>query len=148
MAGRACWCRTRRAKPHRHEQAIRPRQTVIRRRIPQTAQAADVPDDWDRFVIPGNYYAVSYGLRRRGIVGSMGSDPLPPVGVSELVTRWQFAPVVTGFVVVAAGLYLWGVLRVRRRHPARPWPLWRTALFLGGLAVVVIATEGRRRQLR
>ena len=48
---------------------------------------------------------------------------------------------VTGFVVVAAGLYLWGVLRVRRRHPARPWPLWRTALFLGGLAVVVIATQ-------
>ena len=34
-----------------------------------------------------------------------------------------------------------GVLRVRRRHPARPWPLYRTALFLGGLAVVVIATE-------
>ena len=47
----------------------------------------------------------------------------------------------TGFVVLAAGLYLWGVLRVRRRHPARPWPLWRTALFLGGLAVVVIATQ-------
>ena len=43
--------------------------------------------------------------------------------------------------MVAAGLYLWGVLRVRRRHPARPWPLWRTALFLGGLAVVVIATQ-------
>jgi cytochrome c oxidase assembly factor CtaG len=42
---------------------------------------------------------------------------------------------------VAGGLYLWGVLRVRRRHPARPWPLWRTTLFLGGLAVVVIATE-------
>jgi putative copper resistance protein D len=58
-----------------------------------------------------------------------------------VVSRWQFAPVVTGFVVVAAGLYLWGVLRVRRRHPARPWPLPRTALFLGGLAVVVIATQ-------
>ncbi len=66
---------------------------------------------------------------------------LPPFGLPEIVSRWQFAPVVTGFVVVAAGLYLWGVLRVRRRHPARPWPLWRTALFLGGLAVVVIATQ-------
>src|SRR6185437_15323299 len=43
--------------------------------------------------------------------------------------------------VVTAGLYLWGVLRVRRRHPARPWPLYRTALFLSGLAIVVIATE-------
>jgi putative copper resistance protein D len=30
---------------------------------------------------------------------------------------------------------------VRRRHPARPWPLYRTALFLGGLAVIVIATQ-------
>ena len=71
----------------------------------------------------------------------MESEALPPLSVAELVTRWQFAPVVTGFVVVVAGLYLWGVLRVRRRHPARPWPLPRTALFLGGLAVVVIATE-------
>jgi putative copper resistance protein D len=43
--------------------------------------------------------------------------------------------------VIAAGLYLWGVLRVRRRHPARPWPLRRTAAFLGGLGVVVIATQ-------
>jgi putative copper resistance protein D len=33
------------------------------------------------------------------------------------------------------------VLRVRRRHPGRPWPLWRSALFLGGLAVIVIATQ-------
>ena len=66
---------------------------------------------------------------------------LPPFSLAEVVSRWQFAPVVTGFVVVAAGLYLWGALRVRRRHPARPWPLYRTALFLGGLAVVVIATQ-------
>ena len=66
---------------------------------------------------------------------------LPPFSLAEVATRWQFAPVVTGFVVVAAGLYLWGVLRVRRRHPARPWPLWRTTLFLGGLAVIVIATQ-------
>ncbi len=72
---------------------------------------------------------------------SLGGVDLPPFGLLEVVSRWQFAPVVTGFVVVAAGLYLWGVRRVRRRHPARPWPLSRTALFLGGLAVVVIATE-------
>ena len=71
----------------------------------------------------------------------MGDAALPPVSVLELVGRWQFAPVVTAFAVLAAGLYLWGVLRVRRRHPARPWPWYRTALFLGGLAVVVLATE-------
>jgi cytochrome c oxidase assembly factor CtaG len=71
----------------------------------------------------------------------MADQALPPFSFIEAVGRWQFAPVVTGFAVVAGGLYLWGVVRVRRRHPARPWPLWRTAMFLGGLAVVVIATE-------
>src|SRR6266568_9397389 len=71
----------------------------------------------------------------------MGDQALPLLTLLQAVSRWQFAPVVTGLVVVAAGLYLWGVLRVRRRHPARPWPLWRAAAFGAGLAVVVIATQ-------
>ena len=66
---------------------------------------------------------------------------LPPFGWSAVVTQWQFAPVVTVFAVVFAGLYGWGVVRVARRHPARPWPLWRTGMFAGGLAVIVIATQ-------
>jgi cytochrome c oxidase assembly factor CtaG len=66
---------------------------------------------------------------------------LPPFGWEPAVTQWQFAPIVTGFVVIAAGLYLWGTRRVARRHPARPWLAWRTAMFGSGLAVVVIATE-------
>jgi cytochrome c oxidase assembly factor CtaG len=66
---------------------------------------------------------------------------LAPFGWSAVVTQWQFAPIVTGFVVVAAGLYGWGVVRVARRHRARPWPAWRTAIFAGGLAIVVIATQ-------
>jgi putative copper resistance protein D len=66
---------------------------------------------------------------------------LPPFGVARIVGQWQFAPVVTAFAVIAAGLYLWGANRVRRKHPARPWPWWRTGLFLGGLAVIVLATE-------
>jgi putative copper resistance protein D len=66
---------------------------------------------------------------------------LPPFGWSAVVTRWQFAPVVTVLVVALAGLYLWGVVRVARRHPKNPWPLWRTGMFLAGLAVIVIATQ-------
>jgi cytochrome c oxidase assembly factor CtaG len=66
---------------------------------------------------------------------------LRPFGWQAVGTVWQFAPVVTGAVVAAAGLYLWGVVRVARRHPARPWPAWRTGMFLAGLAVVVLATE-------
>jgi cytochrome c oxidase assembly factor CtaG len=66
---------------------------------------------------------------------------LRPFGWHAVIADWQFAPIVTGFVVIFAALYLWGVVRVARRHPARPWPAWRTGMFLGGLAVVVLATE-------
>ena len=66
---------------------------------------------------------------------------LPQFGVSAVVTQWQFAPIVTGVVVVLAGLYGWGVIRVARRHPARPWPRWRTAFFGAGLLVIVVATQ-------
>jgi cytochrome c oxidase assembly factor CtaG len=66
---------------------------------------------------------------------------LPAFGWQAVFTRWEFAPVVTGAVAAAAALYLWGAWRVGRRHPARPWPWWRTALFLGGLGMVVLATE-------
>jgi cytochrome c oxidase assembly factor CtaG len=66
---------------------------------------------------------------------------LPQFGLSSVLTQWQFAPVVTAFVVLAAILYGWGVLRVARRHPARPWPPWRTAMFAAGLVVIVLATQ-------
>jgi putative copper resistance protein D len=66
---------------------------------------------------------------------------LPPFGWHAVLTQWQAAPVVTASVVVLASLYLWGVVRVRREHPARPWPRWRTGLFLAGLAVTVIALQ-------
>jgi cytochrome c oxidase assembly factor CtaG len=66
---------------------------------------------------------------------------LPPFGWHAVVTQWQFAPIVTGAVVAAAGSYLWGAVRVARRHPARPWPAWRGAMFLGGLAAIAVATQ-------
>jgi cytochrome c oxidase assembly factor CtaG len=66
---------------------------------------------------------------------------LPPFGLSAAVTQWQFAPVVTGVAAIAVALYGWGVIRVRRRHPARPWPIWRTCLFTAGIAVIVLATQ-------
>jgi putative copper resistance protein D len=66
---------------------------------------------------------------------------LPPFGWQAVLTQWQVAPVVTASVLVAGGLYLWGVLRVARRHPARPWPIGRAGMFLGGLAVIVLATQ-------
>jgi len=71
----------------------------------------------------------------------MGSPGLPPFSWTEAVSNWQFAPVVTAFAVIAGALYLWGVIRVARRHPARPWSWLRTASFLLGLLVVVLATQ-------
>jgi cytochrome c oxidase assembly factor CtaG len=66
---------------------------------------------------------------------------LPPFDWGEAVTNWQFAPIVTGFTVVLAAAYLWGALRVRKRHPRRPWPLGRTIMFLLGLLVINVATQ-------
>jgi cytochrome c oxidase assembly factor CtaG len=66
---------------------------------------------------------------------------LPPFGIAAVFAHWQFAPVVTGAVVLLAGLYGWGVIRVARRHPARPWPAWRSCLFGLGLLAAVLATE-------
>ncbi|HEY4462759.1 MAG TPA: cytochrome c oxidase assembly protein [Streptosporangiaceae bacterium] len=71
----------------------------------------------------------------------MASEMLPPFSLAEALGRWQFAPVVTAITVAVAAVYLWGVVRVARRHPARPWPRWRTGLFLAGLLVIVLATE-------
>lgn len=66
---------------------------------------------------------------------------LPPFGWSEAATNWQFAPLVTAFTTVVAAAYLWGAIRVRRRHPRRPWPLRRTILFFLGLLVINVATQ-------
>ena len=66
---------------------------------------------------------------------------LPPFSWSEAAANWQFAPIVTAFTALLAAAYLWGVLRVRRRHPRRPWPLRRTTPFFLGLIVVNLATQ-------
>jgi cytochrome c oxidase assembly factor CtaG len=66
---------------------------------------------------------------------------MPPFGLQAVFTQWQAAPAVTASVVLLAGLYLWGAVRVARRHPARPWPAWRSAAFLAGLAVIVLALQ-------
>ena len=66
---------------------------------------------------------------------------LPPFSWGEAATNWQFAPIVTAFTALVAAAYLWGVLRVRRAHPRRPWPLLRTIPFLLGLLVINLATQ-------
>ena len=69
------------------------------------------------------------------------ADQLPPLTSHTAFTQWEFAPVVTIGVAVLAVLYIVGIIRVRRDHPARPWPWLRTLAFLAGLATIVLATQ-------
>jgi putative copper resistance protein D len=73
--------------------------------------------------------------------GHFLADPSVPLTAHTAFTEWQFAPVVTASVAVLAILYVVGIIRVRRRHPARPWPLLRSLSFFGGLLAVVLATQ-------
>lgn len=69
------------------------------------------------------------------------TDPSAPLTVHSAFTTWQFAPVVTGVIAVLAMLYVVGIVTVRRRHPARPWPVLRSLSFFAGLATVILATQ-------
>jgi cytochrome c oxidase assembly factor CtaG len=66
---------------------------------------------------------------------------LPPLTVHSALSAWQVAPVVSaGLIVLAAG-YLACAWRIRRAHPARPWPAARAATFFLGLVVIAVATQ-------
>jgi putative copper resistance protein D len=56
-----------------------------------------------------------------------------------LAADWSFRPFVVVPLVAVAALYVWGAVRVRRRHPRGPWPLARTASFFAGLGVVAVS---------
>jgi len=72
---------------------------------------------------------------------SAGYDGPPALTWSSLVTAWSFRAVVVAALVVAAGLYLWGVAVLRRRGVA--WSRGRTVAFLaGGLGTIGYALLG------
>jgi cytochrome c oxidase assembly factor CtaG len=73
--------------------------------------------------------------------GHLLADPSVPLTAHTAFTEWQFAPVVSVGVGVLVILYVVGIWRVRRRHPARPWPVLRSLSFFAGMAVIVLATE-------
>ncbi len=66
--------------------------------------------------------------------------PMPPALSVETVARlWLPEPLIITAALVAAGLYVAGVWRLWRRGDA--WPPARTALWLAGCAVIIIATS-------
>ncbi|MFD3443091.1 cytochrome c oxidase assembly protein [Microbacteriaceae bacterium 4G12] len=65
---------------------------------------------------------------------------LPEFGVVPVLTQWRIDPLwllVCGF---AAVLYLGGIRRLRRR--GERWPLRRSVLWLGGVALLFVVTNG------
>ena len=71
-----------------------------------------------------------------GLVVAIAAPPAPSWNV--LVTGWSL-DVSFPFVVAAAALYVIGVRRLHVR--GRCWPGGRSAAFLSGLAVVLVATD-------
>ncbi|HWB67599.1 MAG TPA: cytochrome c oxidase assembly protein [Mycobacteriales bacterium] len=64
---------------------------------------------------------------------------LPPLTLGQFLRTWSFDPWSTGFVVLAAAAYLWGMRAVAKR--GRPWPMRRLAGFVViGLVPIVLAT--------
>lgn len=72
---------------------------------------------------------------------AIGEDPgsPPPFTPVRLFTEGEVDPFLAMLLVVAAGLYLWGVAQLRARGDR--WNPWRTASWLaGGLGTIAIAT--------
>ena len=65
--------------------------------------------------------------------------PAPAPSFPGLLLAWRLEPLVLVPIVIAAAGWVWLTRAVAGRHPAHPPPAWRTAAFLGGLAVIGIA---------
>ncbi|MQY02583.1 bifunctional copper resistance protein CopD/cytochrome c oxidase assembly protein [Actinomadura macrotermitis] len=71
----------------------------------------------------------------------IGYDMPPAITPGRLATLWQFDFFFAALAVVLGGVYLAGVLRLRRRGDS--WPWLRTACwFLGLLSIVVVTQTG------
>jgi putative copper resistance protein D len=64
-----------------------------------------------------------------------------PLTLTDVLTTWQFAPLVSAALAVLATGYLTAVVVAARRRAARAWPARRTAAFLLGLLVIAVATQ-------
>jgi cytochrome c oxidase assembly factor CtaG len=65
-------------------------------------------------------------------------EALPRFTLGAVFTQWELVSWASLVILLTAGLYLWGVLRMRRRGDR--WPLGRTAAFLAGMVAAAMAT--------
>lgn len=67
--------------------------------------------------------------------------PMPePWSWGQMLTMWRIEWLFTFVALTAVGLYLWAMLRLRRRGDS--WPWWRFLLWVLGWAAFVYATSG------
>ena len=72
------------------------------------------------------------------MIALLADTGLPPLGRSQLFsTQFDFVPV--AMIVVALGLYLWGVRRNNALHPRHRWPVGKTIAWVGALFTTGIA---------
>jgi putative membrane protein len=72
-----------------------------------------------------------------GMPGMPGAGTLPPPSLGNMLV-WHTDPFFLPVTVLAAGLYLAGVVRLARRGDR--WPIGRTAAFFGGLLIFLGVT--------
>lgn len=66
----------------------------------------------------------------------MGAEQPPELTWGRVLDQWQFEPVVVVLLAVALALYFAGVRRTGG------WPARRTALFVGGVAIIAVSLCG------
>jgi putative membrane protein len=75
-----------------------------------------------------------------GAAVAHGTASPPPI-LPGVLTEWSFDPVPWAGTLLAAAAYLIGVRKVNRLHPRVPVPVWRSAAWLAGLAIILVALE-------
>jgi cytochrome c oxidase assembly factor CtaG len=69
---------------------------------------------------------------------ALGGDQLPPFSPAAVLTQAQPVSTAALLLLLAAGLYVWGVVKLRGRGDR--WPAGRIVVFLLGLGVLGLAT--------
>ena len=85
--------------------------------------------------------ALALGAGGPRVALAHGPAPASPPQQAELVLGWSFDPLVWIGLLGAGWLYLAGVRRVDRAHPATPVPRFRIASFLAGLGAIAVALQ-------
>jgi cytochrome c oxidase assembly factor CtaG len=71
-------------------------------------------------------------------VFAAGEEALPRFTLARVFTEWDLVSWATLGILVAAGLYAWGVLRMRQRGDR--WPVGRSLAFGGAMAAAALGT--------